>query len=360
MRISFVLSSLQLSGGVILVVELANRLAALGHTVYMVTPRQSTDASIMQKIHPTVTVVESRARVPAGFNPFRLVWLVWSLVRAAPPSDVFVATHTPTTLPVLLVSWLRRRARLWLYMDYEEMFRARPVEQALFRYAPGWFPAIVAISQPLVDEVRTRTRGQVTLLRPGLGLTTSKALANTSSVQQTDGWRILYIGDDRPRKGLCEFVQAMELVQAQEPDALAVIVCKNTYRINKNIQHELHIHPSDDTLATLYHDCDLFVSTSWSEGLGYPALQAMSFGKPVIVTDSGGVRDYAVDGVNALLVPAKNARAVAEAIMTLLRNEPLRMRLQIRGQQVAALYNWETATATLTKVLETLTQVKSK
>jgi glycosyltransferase involved in cell wall biosynthesis len=358
MRITFLLSSLRLSGGVILVVELANRLAEQGHTVALVTPRQSIDAEISQKLQPAVTVIESNARLPAGPNPFRLAWLVGSLVRAAPPSDIIVATHTPTTLPVLLISWLQRRARLWLFMDYPEMFRSRPAERTLLRYAPGWFPTVVAISQPLVDEVRPRTKGQVTLLRPGLGLTASEA-AITPEPHPAD-WRILYIGDDRPRKGLCEFVQAMQQVQTHEPHALAVIVCKNTCKINKEIKYELHIRPDDAALAALYRGCDLFVSTSWGEGLGYPALQAMAFGKPVVVADSGGVRDYAIDGVNALIVPAQNANAVAKAVVTLLEDEALRARLQRQGRQAAALYDWDAAAVALVHTIETLTQAASQ
>jgi len=353
MRITFLLSSLRLSGGVILVVELANRLTAQGHTVALVTPRHSMDAEISQKLQPAVTVIESSTTLPTGFNPFWLIWLVGALVRAAPQSDIIVATHTPTTLPVLLISWLQRRARLWLFMDYPEMFRSRPVERALLSHAPGWFPAIVTISQPLADEVRPRTPAQVTILRPGLGLTVSAVTTNPAP--RPAGWRILYIGDDRPRKGLCEFVQAMQQVQAVEPRAHAVVVCKNMCAIGEEINCELHIRPNDGELAALYRGCDLFVSTSWGEGLGYPALQAMAFGKPVVVADSGGVRDYAVAGENALIVPAQNADATAKAIMTLLQDDALRERLQRQGRQSAAMYDWDAATVAFARTLETLT-----
>ena len=355
MRITFLLSSLRLSGGVILVVEFANRLAAQGHTVALVTPRQSTDAEISQKVQPTVTIIESNSTLPTSFNPFHLAWLVGSLVHATPPSDIIIATHTPTTLPVLLISWLQRRARLWLFMDYPAMFRSRPVERALLHYAPGWFSVIVAISQPLADEVRQRTHGRVAVLRPGLGLSTPKIAPLPEP--HPEGWRILYIGDDRPRKGLREFVQAMQQVQVVEPHTQAVIVCKNACAIREDINYELHIRPDDGELAVLYRSCDLFVSTSWGEGLGYPALQAMAFGKPVVVADSGGVRDYAVDGVNALIVPAQNADAVAKAIVTLLRDDALRERLQRQGRQTAALYDWDTAALAFAHTLETLTRI---
>jgi glycosyltransferase involved in cell wall biosynthesis len=104
----------------------------------------------------------------------------------------------------------------------------------------------------------------------------------------------------------------------------------------------------------------LFVSTSWGEGLGYPALQAMAFGKPVVVTDSGGVYDYAEHGVNALIVPAQDAEAVANAVLQLLDDAALRTRLLVNGQQAAAAYEWNKAAATFESVLNGLTQASSR
>jgi len=358
MKISFVLSSLRLSGGVILVVELANRMAAHGWTVTLVTPRDSIDTEICQKLQPAVTIVESRAGLPTGFNPLHLVGLVMSLINAVPPSDVIVATHTPTTLPVLLASSLQQKARLWLFMDYPEMFRARPLEQMIFRRAPSWFPDIVTISKPLADDLRLRSKSNVTILRPGLGLSTSDSIPFIKP--GGDNWRILYVGDERPRKGLREFVQAMQQVQLYEPRALAVIACKSACKIEEKINYELHIRPSDEVLATLYRGCDIFVSTSWSEGLGYPALQAMAFGKPVIVTDSGGVYDYAVNGINALIAPARNPEAVATAINKLLKDKELRTQLENRGQATAAAYNWDTAALAFADTVEKLIQVRQR
>jgi glycosyltransferase involved in cell wall biosynthesis len=359
MHIAFILSSLRLSGGVILVVELANRLVTHGHTVTLVTPRQTIDAEIQRKLQPAITVLESHAGLPAGFNLFGLAYLVASLAWRAPAGAVIVATHTPTTLPVLLSSWLKRQKRLWLLMDYPEMFRTRPVEQFLLKHAPRWFSAIVAISEPLAAEIQPRARGQVALLRPGLGLTVEYE-AQSGQTAPSDAPRILYVGDDRPRKGLNEFLQAMQAVQAIHPDARAVIVCKNPCHIDCEINHELHVRPNDADLAKLYRACDLFVSTSWGEGLGYPALQAMAFGKPVVATDSGGVHDYAEHGINALIVPAQNAEAVANAVLHLLEDAALRARLLASGQQTAVAYDWDKAAATFESVLNELTQASSR
>ncbi|MBK8798094.1 MAG: glycosyltransferase family 4 protein [Anaerolineales bacterium] len=233
------------------------------------------------------------------------------------------------------------------------------VEKFLLKHAPRWFSTIVAISKPLADEVQSRAGGQVAVMRPGLGLSI-ESQAQPDWATPCDAPRILYVGDDRARKGLDEFLQAMQKVQSIHPDVRAVIVCKNPCQIGYNINHELHLRPSDADLAKLYRACDLFVSTSWGEGLGYPALQAMAFGKPVVVTDSGGVYDYAEHGVNALIVPAQDAEAVANAVLQLLDDAALRTRLLVNGQQAAAAYEWNKAAATFESVLNGLTQASSR
>lgn len=354
MRITFVLSSIRLSGGVILVTELANRLASRGHSITLLTPNATIDAEMRSRLRNDVAVVEANVGLPTNPTPLSLSRLVIGLIRNSPPCDLIVATHTPTVIPVLLISWLKRQSRLWLYMDYPEMFRGRYIEGFLLRYAPRWFSDIAAISRPSAEEVIKQTRSKVHIMRPGIGLTHGVG-GEIEGRSYPSGCRILYVGDDRPRKGLQEFVQAVIVVQSNHPNVIAVIVCKNTCDVDQQINCELHFRPDDAELASLYMACDLFVSTSWGEGLGYPALQAMAFGKPVVVTDSGGVRDYAVDGVNALVVPAQRSDAVANAILRLLGDDALRTRLSENAVRTASEYDWDRAADQFVAIASALT-----
>ena len=71
MRISFILSSLRLSGGVQVVVEYANRLAERGHRVTLVAPAGTIDAEIEAEIAQDVRVRESRVAKPNEWLPGR-------------------------------------------------------------------------------------------------------------------------------------------------------------------------------------------------------------------------------------------------------------------------------------------------
>jgi glycosyltransferase involved in cell wall biosynthesis len=68
-------------------------------------------------------------------------------------------------------------------------------------------------------------------------------------------------------------------------------------------------------------------------------LNAMALGKPVIVADDKGARDYIEDGVNGLLVPAENPILLRNAIKTVLENEDLRQSLMRGARQTLDQYS---------------------
>lgn len=342
MRVSFVLSSLALSGGVLLVVEYANRLVARGHLISLVTPAGSVDDEIRSMLVGDAAIITAARPLPQGRSPVALARLAASLTAAIPPADVVIATHTPTVVPVILHTRLRRRTRSsWLYMDYPEMFRGRGVEHFLLNQAPRAFDQILTISQPLTDYVSCQARAPVHTI--GAGLPREDLLFGQPRIERNDGvTRVMYVGDDRPRKGLHEFLAASDLVYATRPNLQLVIVSKQPCVIESRVPHEFHLHPSHVRLSELYRSADLFVSASWGEGLGYPPLEAMACGTPVALTDSSGVRDYAMDGENCLMVQPRDVEGLA-AIMARILDEPgLAARLAAAGRETAARYQWET------------------
>lgn len=341
MRITFLLSSLQLSGGVLLVIDYANRLSQRGHVVTLVTPGGTVDAAVQTKLASTVSIVEGKLPLIQRAAPWRLLLHVLDLVRVAPHADVVIATHTPTTVPALLLRFLRKvRHCTWLYMDYDEMFRERAVERWLLHHMPRYFDLIMPISQPLADQVRQETSQPVVVT--GSGLARAEYFVDSSHLTHVGtNFRILYVGDNRPRKGLNDFLAAAALVYQQLPNLELVIVSKEPSTFSTPVPYQLHIYPSDEALVALYRSCDLFVSCSWGEGLGYPPLEAMVCGTPVVLTDSTGVRDYAQHEENCLVVPPHNPAAVAAAILHLAHDPVLAQCLATRGQETVRHYQWD-------------------
>jgi rhamnosyl/mannosyltransferase len=97
---------------------------------------------------------------------------------------------------------------------------------------------------------------------------------------------------------------------------------------------------TDEALAAHYAACDVFAmpSTDRSEAFGIVQLEAMHFGRPVLSTRLGtGVEFVNLDEVTGLLVPPRDAHALALAIRRLLADDALRERLGRAGRaRVAA------------------------
>lgn len=72
---------------------------------------------------------------------------------------------------------------------------------------------------------------------------------------------------------------------------------------------------------------DIFVLSSKMEGLGSSILDAHSCGLPVIATRTGGIPEIVFDEINGLLVEPQNPEKLAAAILRLIDNDELRMKL---------------------------------
>jgi glycosyltransferase involved in cell wall biosynthesis len=64
-------------------------------------------------------------------------------------------------------------------------------------------------------------------------------------------------------------------------------------------------------------------------------IEAAACGKPIVTTDTPGCREIVQDGVNGILVPAREPEAVAQAIGRLLDDRELRLQMGRRGRAIA-------------------------
>lgn len=80
---------------------------------------------------------------------------------------------------------------------------------------------------------------------------------------------------------------------------------------------------------------DLFVLPSYREGLSLALLEALAMGLPVVTTDAPGCRHAVQHGWNGLLIPPRDAKALAQAIWTLAQQPDLRQQMAKRSRQRA-------------------------
>jgi glycosyltransferase involved in cell wall biosynthesis len=82
--------------------------------------------------------------------------------------------------------------------------------------------------------------------------------------------------------------------------------------------------PGRDAVGELLRGAAVYVCPSWEEGFGLPGLEALACGAALATTDTKGSRDYAEHGRTALVSEPHDTDALAENVLTLLRDRHLR------------------------------------
>jgi glycosyltransferase involved in cell wall biosynthesis len=123
------------------------------------------------------------------------------------------------------------------------------------------------------------------------------------------------------RKGAPYMLEAFRLVRQKHPSArfrITRIIHDSALEIVARYR-DLPVdwspslpHPQ---LAELLRTSDIFVLASLEEGMARTALEAMACGLPVVLTPNTGSADYVTQGVNGEIVPIRDARAMADAIL---------------------------------------------
>jgi glycosyltransferase involved in cell wall biosynthesis len=141
-----------------------------------------------------------------------------------------------------------------------------------------------------------------------------------------------------PHKGQRHLIDAAHLVVQQAPDTRFVILGEGELRehLEKQVhEHRLEKHVLLPGFRTDILGCikafDLFVMSSVTEGLGTSLLDAMAAARAIVATTAGGIPEIVEDGVNGLLVPPRDAPALAAAILRALADADLRRRMGDAG-----------------------------
>jgi glycosyltransferase involved in cell wall biosynthesis len=91
----------------------------------------------------------------------------------------------------------------------------------------------------------------------------------------------------------------------------------------------------EDDMPRLLREASIVVLPSYREGVPKILLEAAASSRPLVATDVPGCREIARHGVNALLVPPRDAKALARALAALLDDRRARLRFGRSGRAIA-------------------------
>jgi len=150
------------------------------------------------------------------------------------------------------------------------------------------------------------------------------------------------VGRIKIAKGCFEFVDAAGLLKKDRGISWIMVgaaigsdetdtVDKLKEKARKLALQKFHLVEFRDDIANVMKSLDLLVIPSYREAVPLVVLEAMAVGTPVIGTNIEGIAEVIKDGINGLLIAAKDPQAVASAVSELKEDENLRRKLAQSG-----------------------------
>ncbi|MDJ0633112.1 MAG: glycosyltransferase [Xenococcaceae cyanobacterium MO_188.B29] len=309
LRVTYVVPGISISGGIASVIQLVNELILLGVEARIVAPCIQKEEVENWKFFTQPIIFRSELELLKNF----------------PESDIAVATLW-TTAPWVaeLVKIGRVKVGAYFLQDYEAWFypesdrKTRSQVKATYNLISHKIVKSDWLAKLLAQDGYQTTKISLGM---DLGLFYPRDVSKPSHPVV-----IAMARPNTPRRGFSHVIQALQIVKEAIPETEIILFGDENLK-NCNIPFEFRDEgkiTDADKLAELYSTAYVFLDGSNFQGFGRPALEAMACGAACVLTNVGGVTEYAIDRQNCLLVPPKQPESFAKAILELLTNRNLK------------------------------------
>jgi glycosyltransferase involved in cell wall biosynthesis len=224
--------------------------------------------------------------------------------------------------------------------------RLSEISDNRFRRCLETFDHIICVSDHVRNDLVRRG------IPPGSTTTVPSCLTTFPQTGRDEGDFILSLGRLVRTKGLDYLIESMKDVDAR------LILCgrgPEEKRIERMIRRhglgdriEMKGYVSEEEKSRLMGSCRFFVMPSLFESFGLAAVEAMSYGRPIICTDVNGLPDTVGDG--GVIVPPRDPVRLAEEMNRLLRDGDERARLAKAARAQAERFDWKDHIAAIENV----------
>ncbi len=177
-------------------------------------------------------------------------------------------------------------------------------------------------------------------LRRELGLSDSAILIGMISYMYPPKW---YVGQTRGIKGHEDFIEAIAIASKANPNIYGLCIGgawlghvryeKRIHKFAKKRTDHVIFCGSRNDVPQIYPELFCAVQPSHQENLG-GAAQGFIYKRPVISTNTGGLPDIVIDGVTGYLVPVKDPKALAEAILKMVYDPEKAHAMMLKGHEL--------------------------
>lgn len=300
-----------------------------------------------------------------------------ALSRSVPECDVFWSPHY--NVPILPIRAKKRIVTIpdVFHLAYQHTFSLpkRLYARFVMQRAVEQSDAITTISEFSKKEISTYTGCSPDRIKAiHLGLNTElfreindgAYLHSVRTKYDLPGQFVLFVGNVKPNKNLICLLDALPRALQQLPDLNLVIVGKKdgfitgdpvlfkkieTDEILKGRVHFTGYVPFEE-LPVLYSLADVFAFPSIYEGFGFPPLEAMACGCPVVASNTASIPE--ICGAAACYIDPSKPETLADGLINVLTTPSLRQELIARGRQQYKQYSWEASAASFINSIDGL------
>jgi len=334
---------------------LEHNLTRMGHEVKVIAPASKAVPIFDNRFIP----IGKPRPIPANGSICRVTISPWLSSRIKPVLDAekfdIIHLHEPL-MPMLCTTVLRLSQTVNMGTFHAHGGRpgynfGKPVITVLLR---RWFSRLngrIAVSKPAMEFANKHFPADYTIIPNGVDL--EHFSADVAPIDRfCDGKvNIVFVSRLEKRKGLIYLLKAYQKVKREFPNCRLIVVGPGTRLRNKYEKWVAETGTRDvvfigyisyDELPRYYRMADIFCAPAISgESFGIILLEAMAMGKPIVASNIDGYASVVTDGVEGLLVPPKDEKALSQALISLMNDESLRQQMGAKGKVKALDYSWQ-------------------
>lgn len=341
MRITFVISSLDLSGGSRVIATHARMLAESGHSVTVVVP-QRRPFPLRRRLRELIVHGRWETGHGAGSHyddlglDVRVVDHRPIVEADVPDADVVIATWWETAEWVNALS-AKKGVKVY-FVQGHEVFDNLPLDRVRATYR---MPFVKIVVSGWLGRIMKETYGDANSILVPNAVDHSVFYADPRGKQVVPTVGFMYsLGSVKAIEVAIDAIRKLrDKVPSLRVVSFGVVPPRGLEDFKRNLQFTLR--PDGRQLRDAYSACDVWMCSSKSEGFGLPAMEAMACRTPVVSTRVGWPLDSIQNGINGFLVPVDDSQALCEAAETCLTiANKTWLAMSQQAHQTAQRYQW--------------------
>jgi len=302
-------------------------------------------------------------RIPAGGNPIGTAILETAAALRRPKGILHYVADTGPSIKTRAPSVVTVHGVASRWITTARTSRQEFVWRQRVAAAIRNTDRIITVSESSADDVSHVfgvSRDEINVIHHGID---TALFSGPASLSESIGAKIpsdflLYVGNIEPRKNLGALISAIDRL-AGSSSALPLVIAgrpawnyEETMRIIDDSPNVIYLgFVTDEDRRALMQLCTLFVFPSLYEGFGFPILEAMAAGAPVLTTDNGSLAE--VRGPS-WLIEGTEPDAIMSAIGQALQDPAWIRQAGSAGQEWAGRFNWDRSVEMHVRVYEGL------